>query len=330
MMKNNNPLKNWRINIEDIRFIGKDLQRPVSHVSKSNGDLIVANTSSILTISLDRGEQEYFFDHEKNKTKIKAAGGLSLTKKDDLVFADWENNCIHLLTSKGVIIKTYTEIDGKPIGKVNSTTVDSYGRIWFTVTTRSEPWQNQINTRVSDGFIGVIDGNKARIVADGFCWANGIRFDAKEEWLYILETTGQRVSRLPVLANGKLGEKELFGPSSLNGLAEGFAFDSYGNLWITMVFTDEIVAITPEGEKILLISTTTQNQKNQLLQAFEEHRMTPDIMGIHGSLVPYFSGITFGGKDMKTVYLGSMGGTSIAYFNSPVSGLKLAKKKSIK
>ena len=71
-----------------------------------------------------------------------------------------------------------------------------------------------------------------RIVADGFHFTNEIRFDAKEEFLYVVETTGGRITRLRIDEHGKAGKREIFGPTTLGKGAwpDGIAFDSYGNL----------------------------------------------------------------------------------------------------
>ncbi len=61
--------------------------------------------------------------------------------------------------------------------------IDSRGRIWFTVTTRLQPWMHSINEKVADGYVGLIDEHGIRIVAEGFVGTNKIRFDANEEWL---------------------------------------------------------------------------------------------------------------------------------------------------
>src|SRR4029077_16905228 len=127
------------------------------------------------------------------------------------------------------------------------------GRIWVTVTTREQPWTRQLQTKVSDGYVALIDERGIRIVADGFCGTNELRFDAKEEWLYVVESTGRRISRLRVSEDGSLHEREVFGPAQLPGFPDGFAFDDYGNLWITLIFSDELIAITPEGEVLTLL-----------------------------------------------------------------------------
>jgi gluconolactonase len=52
--------------------------------------------------------------------------------------------------------------------------------------------------------------------------------------------------------------------------------------------------------------------------------MTPEILGGgRGTLAPMMASVTFGGPDLKTVYLGSLTGARLPSFRSPVAGLPL-------
>ncbi len=53
-----------------------------------------------------------------------------------------------------------------------------------------------------------------RIVADGFHFTNEIRFDAKEEWLYIVEICGRHISRMRVQPDGSLTDRKIYGPEN--------------------------------------------------------------------------------------------------------------------
>jgi len=46
-----------------------------------------------------------------------------------------------------------------------------------------------------------------------------------------------------------------------------------------------------------------------------------------GTIAPWMASVTFGGDDLRTVYLGSLMGTTIPYFRSPVAGLPMAHWK---
>ena len=52
-----------------------------------------------------------------------------------------------------------------------------------------------------------------------------------------------------------------------------------------------------------------------------------DMLAAGGTIAPWFASITFGGPDLKTVYVGSLRGTRIPYFQSPVAGLPMVHWK---
>jgi sugar lactone lactonase YvrE len=43
----------------------------------------------------------------------------------------------------------------------------------------------------------------------------------------------------------------------------------------------------------------------------------------HGTIAPWMASVTFGGPDLQTVYIGSLRGTTIPFFRSPVAGLPM-------
>jgi len=103
---------------------------------------------------------------------------------------------------------------------------------------------------------------------------------------------------------------------------DGFAFDAYGNLWVTLVMTDQLIAITPEGEVLTLLDDSHPEAARRLNEHYEARTLTPEIMGAcAGTLAPWMASLTFGGPDLRTVYLGSLRGTTLPSFRSPVAGL---------
>lgn len=61
-----------------------------------------------------------------------------------------------------------------------------------------------------------------------------------------------------------------------------------------------------------------------MLQAFEEDRVTPDLqVACGGTIAPWMASVTFGGPDLKYVYIGSLRGTTIPWFRAPVAGLPM-------
>jgi len=216
-------------------------------------------------------------------------------------------------------------IDGTPIGKVNFVLRDARGRIWLTISTRIVNWMSAISPRYADGYVAVLDNDGARIVADGFMFTNEIRFDAAEEWLYVVETTGRRITRLRIGENAEVLARETFGPADTGGFIDGIAFDAYGNLWGTHVMSDRIFAITPEGEFRVILDDDNPEPSAALYEAFERDAVTPNhMLACGGTIAPWFASITFGGPDLRTVYIGSLRGNRIPGFRSPVAGLPMA------
>jgi sugar lactone lactonase YvrE len=255
--------------------------------------------------------------------------GLAFTADGDILIANIGRGALERLTQFGSLSTICDQIDGNPLGMVNFVLVDNSGRVWVTVTTRVTPWPRAVNDRLPDGFIARLDEDKLAIVADGFVGTNEIRFDEDEQWMYVVESHARRISRLRLKADGHFSSREIYGPPDLGGIPDGMAFDLEGNLWITLVNADRLIALTPEGDVHVLLDDGDATG----LASFEEHyarrTVTPEILSAcRGTIAPLMSSVTFGGDDLQTVYLGSLMGTAIASFRSPIPGLPLAHWKA--
>jgi sugar lactone lactonase YvrE len=212
------------------------------------------------------------------------------------------------------------------VGKVNFVLRDSRYRVWITVSTRVINWMHALRTDLADGYIARYERGAFRIVAEGFHFTNEIRFDAREEFLYVVETAGGCISRLRVDTDGNLGGREIFGPSTLGTGAwpDGIAFDSAGNLWGTMVYSDKLFVLTPEGDLKILLDEGDPVKVNALERAFFNNHVTEDVLFATGQgIAPWMASVTFGGPDLRTVYIGSLKGKRIPCFRAPVPGLPM-------
>lgn len=338
-----NPLKNWSLRLEDIEFIGEGLQRPECIVAQPDGTLWVADArGGVMKIDTDRNQSLIApdvvaahgdFNFEDRYVKAQGASlpnGLALTDEGDFIICNWGLDRIEkLYKATGKVEVLYDQLNGRPLGKTNFPLIDSKGRIWFTVTTTMQPWTESINSDELDGYIGVIDEQGIRIAADHIGGANEIRFDDQEEWLYVVESNVRHISRFRVAEDGTLSDREIYGPEELDGFPDGFAFDVYGNLWVTLVMVDKLIAITPEQDVITILDDSNPSANALLNQHYRSKTLTPEIMqASRGTLAPWMASITFGGEDLKTVYLGSLQGTKIPYFRSPVAGQALRHWKT--
>jgi sugar lactone lactonase YvrE len=325
-----------------IQFLGHDLQRPECILAERDGTIWTADarggvmrhapdgTQMLITpimpsppTPLPMGEGSNF-----EKRYVQAQGslpnGLAFTRDGDFIIANWGTDALELMTRDGKLKTLYTEIDGVPLGKANFPLRDSKNRIWFSVTTREQPWTKQLQTKANDGYIALVDEHGIRIVAEGFCGTNEIRFDDNEEWLYVVESTGRKISRLRAHADGSLTDREIYGPTELEGHPDGFAFDAYGNLWVTLIFLDKLIALTPQGDVLTILDDSNPETNAVYEKHFQAGTLTPEIMSAnHGTLCPWMASLTFGGADLQTVYLGSLRGTTVPYFRSPIAGQKM-------
>lgn len=335
MSRSDNPLIGWAVDRAAIQTIGHGLQRPECVLAEPDGTLWAADArGGVMHIRPD-GSQHLIAPaghggiEPGNPTSLILNGatlpnGIALNRSGDFLIANFGTDSIEYMRRDGRTTTLYDRIDGQPLGKTNFVLVDSRNRIWFTVTTRLTPWIRSVNEKVADGYVGLIDERGIRIVADGFVGTNEIRFDAQEQWLYVVESNARRISRLRAREDGSLHGRETYGPADLGGTPDGFAFDTYGNLWITIVQTDRLIALTPEGEILTLLDDCDPLQRQIYDRHFYSGTLTPEIMAAtQGDIAPWMASITFGGPDLRTVYLGSLRGTTLPFFRSPVAGLAL-------
>jgi gluconolactonase len=337
MSRRPNPLDGFVVDPAVITYVGQGLQRPECILAERDGSLWSADarggvvhirpdgTQRLITQTASRGFAEAA-DEEARFVSGTLPNGLAFARNGDVLISNFGTDRLELMTRSGETRVLVDSIDGQAIGKVNFVLRDSKDRIWLTISTRTKNWMRAMSPNVRDGSIALYDGGRLRIVADGFAFTNEIRLDAKEEWLYVAETCACRVTRLRVQPDGSLTDREIFGPSDHGAFIDGIAFDAHGNLWGTHVMLDRIFAITPEGElRILLDDDRGSAAGKALMAAFARDEATPELMlACGGTIAPWFASITFGGADLSTAYIGSLRGSRIPSFRSPVAGLPMA------
>lgn len=324
-----NPLLNWTVDRNAISYIGKDLHRPECILAERDGTLWCSDARGGVTRISPDGSQQLVAPEGSGAATDLVEGetmpnGIAFDAAGDILIANFGTGALEHLTRDGTLTTLHDSIDGKPLGKANFILRDSKGRIWFTVLTQLDPWTLSINQKPTDGYVGVIDDKGIRIVVEGLNGTNEARWDANEEWLYIVESHARHITRVRFDADANLIAREVFGPEDLGGTPDGCAFDAHGNLWIAIVMTDCLIALTPEGEKLVLLDDRDPEQSAIYNRHFYENNMTPEVIqATRGTIAPWLASVTFGGPDLRTVYLGSLLGTSIASFRSPVPGLPL-------
>jgi len=332
-----NPILNFEIDRKTLHYTGTDLQRPECILAERNGALWSADARGGVVKILPDGTQE--ITRQKQSGHFEGAtseaarylegtlpNGMAFARNGDFLIANFGTDCLEVMSRDGESRVLADSIDGQPIGKVNFVLRDSKDRLWVTVSTKIRNWMHALRTDLKDGYLARYEDGAFHTVADGFGFTNEIRFDANEEYLYVVETTGGCITRLRIDDQGVAGGREVFGPTSLGKGAwpDGIAFDVYGNLWGTMVYSDKLFVLTPEGDLHVLLDEGDPQKVDALERQFFNNHVTEDVLFATGrGVAPWMASVTFGGPDLRTAYIGSLKGKSIPYFQAPVAGLPM-------
>lgn len=332
-----NPLRGFRIGREDLRYVGSGLQRPECILAEPDGTLWSADArGGVVRIAPD-GSQMLIAQQADNRfagtadlakrfTEGTLPNGLAFARNGDFLIANFGTDCLEVMDRQGRSRVLYDSIDGQPIGKVNFVLRDSRDRLWVTVSTRIRNWMDAVRPGIADGFIALADERGLRVVADGLRFTNEVRLDAREEYLYAVETCGRCICRFKVGADGSLSGREIFGPSDFGpaGFPDGCTFDSYGNLWVTLIMAERLIALTPDGEVLTIFDDGQPDKIAALEEAYQAGQATAEhMMATRSSATPWMASITFGGPDLRNAYIGTLFGDRIPYFRSPVAGLPM-------
>ncbi len=207
------------------------------------------------------------------------------------------------------------EVDGRRLVASNYPIVDRAGNVWCSHSTFD---MGEAQKGKADGFVYRLrsDG-RAEKMADGLELANGLALDADESHLYVCQTMGRNVVRFPIRADGSLGAREPYGPvlgvpafkgatpeqRARFGATDGCGFDQEGNLWVTLVVANRIVAITPSGSVETIVYDPT------------------------GAIMDWPTNVSWGGPDLCDLYIGSIRKDYVLRARSPVPGLPLIHQR---
>ena len=205
--------------------------------------------------------------------------------------------------------------------------MDSSGALWCSVSTAADDLLDTIARGTADGYIFRVapDRSSAAVVASGVQFPNCMALDRDEGYLYVARTVAADAVRFPIVGES-LGEQEQFGPalgarradefgadatallgdaqaSRRWGMADGCALDSQGNLWVTLILANKIVAITPEGQVTVVIEDP------------------------EGKLVNAPTSVAWGGADMRDVYIGSIATPYVLKGRSSVPGMPMVHQR---
>jgi sugar lactone lactonase YvrE len=332
-----NPIDGFRLSKEDFSFIGEGLQRPECILAEKDGTLWSADARGGVVKISSNGSQEIITqshnaeafgtstDDSNKFVDGTLPNGLAFASNGDILISNFGTDCLERMTRNGETTVMFDTVDGDAIGKVNFVCRDSKNRIWITVSTMLHDWPKAIDKNLIDGRVLLYEEDKGvRIVADDVHFSNECKLDDNEEYLYVVQTCGRNIARYKIDDNGDLGAKEIYGPNDTGRFIDGCAFDAYGNLWGTHVMTDGLFVIKPNGDYVMVFDDSNPEEVKKLDDAFQAGTVDAELLlSCGGDIATWCASVTFGGPDLKTVYVGSLRSTNLPYFTSPVAGLPM-------
>lgn len=311
------------IRVTGLQAIGRGMDRPEHVVVAGDGRVFASDKASAVAELID----------EHTVRRIGQAGGepngIAIDRNGHFLIANFGSGVLQDLDPQtGAITAILSgQLDGRPLRWLNFVLTDSAGALWCSISTVADDLVDTIARGTADGFIFRVtpDRQSAQVVADAVSFPNCMALDRNEEYLYVVRTVTADVMRFPI--DGEtLGPPERFGPplgdrrpdefgpdhgrfladpetSRRWGMADGCAFDADGNLWVTLVLANRIVAISPDGRA----QTVLEDPDGKLLNA------------------P--TSIAWGGRDMRDIYIGSIATPYVLKGRSSVPGLPLIHQR---
>lgn len=289
-----------KMDLRQVKTIGSGLTRPEGVMAHDDGSVYTADGYGRCARIAPNGQTAFFG---------KLGGlpnGICLDRDGNCIVANIGNGEVQSLSPSGRHSVLMTGADGKRMFTPNFPFLDFAGRLWVSNSTENPDIDASLQAPVPDGCLVVIaPGEAPRIVAKGICFANGVAVDAPEEFVYVAETMQRRVLRYRIGNGNSVGPAEVYGPAFLGklGFPDGIAFDEAGNLWVTFPAANAIGFINPQGR----------------LEIFVEDPP--------GAVINRPANICFGGKDRRTAFIGSLGGTNVPCFEVPHPGMRLVHQK---
>jgi sugar lactone lactonase YvrE len=311
------------IQVTDLTPVGHGIERPEHVVVTSDGRIFASDKGSAVAEILG----------ENSIRRIGTAGGepngIAIDQRGHFLIANFGSGVLQDLDpdSGNITPLLSGEVDGHPLKWLNYVLADSSGALWCSVSTATDDLLDTLSRGTADGYILRVapDRSTATVVARGVQFPNCMALDRDEDYLYVVRTLAADVLRFPIF-DVSLGEREQFGPAlgvrrpdefdveaaalladpevaRRWGMADGCAFDADGNLWVTLVLANRIVAITPKGNATVVVEDA------------------------EGTVLNSPTSVAWGGSDMRDVYIGSVGAPYVLKGRSSVPGMPMVHQR---
>ena len=318
----------FTLDLDTVDFVGEGLQRPECVLATRAGVLHMPDwRGGVVRIDAD-GQQRRIGCAATREEAVLLPNGIALLPDGSYLIANLgADGGIWRLHPDGRREPWLTSVDGVALPAVNFVWMDARERIWFTVMFRSHAGAGRHGFRadIADAYIGLVDSvarpDTARIAGEGIFTANECRIGHDGAHLYVNETFGSRLCRFPLRADGTLGAREVVAQFDDDTLPDGLTLDAQGAFWVTGVAANRIIRVQPDGAWHVVAEDFEPAHMADVRRAVRDGSLDRALLyDNHARVLPNITSLAFGGPDLRTAYLGSVSGTRLAVFRSPVAG----------
>ncbi|MGL1922507.1 MAG: SMP-30/gluconolactonase/LRE family protein [Hyphomicrobiales bacterium] len=309
------------IDLNAVSTIGRDLQRPECVLATKSGDLYVSHKGHGVARICPNGDQYLLAPSTQYQEQSILPNGIALKENGSFIIANISDaGGIFELDPDGMR-PLVTEIGGQKMPPVNFVKVDEVGRVWFSVSSTFSPRHLAYRRGVRNGFVGIIENGKAKILLDGLHYTNEIKPDLKNGWLYVSETFGQFISRFAIRKDGTLGAREVYAQFPRGAFVDGIALDDDGGVWAACIVSNELYHVPKGGIPKVYVQERNQDWVDEVEDALDAKKMNRSHFDKSPAIkLQNIASVAFHGESLDKLVCGCLLGEKLVSMKAPVKG----------
>lgn len=216
--------------------------------------------------------------------------GLTFSAQQELWICNSGLHQLMRVDRGGRVLSAIDRVSGVPLVTPNFSVFDREGNLYFS---DSGTWDD-----ANSCVYRLRAGGASEYFAGPFAFANGLALSPDDRFLFVAESQSDSVRRIPILADGRAGEPEVY-VTGMARIPDGLALDALGNLYVTCYASDCLYRVSPERRVEML--------------AFDPE----------GTRIARPTNLAFGGPDFDDIFVANLGRWHIGRAHLGVPGQKL-------
>ena len=304
--------------LSNRRVFANGARRPECVQCLPDGRVLCSDSRGGISAFTEDGNQRYVGIEERSEL---ISNGFAIKADGTAVFANVGTaGGIWSVDPKGNFEPVVESVEGTP----NFVLVGPRGEIWFSVLTAAGHSAPLSESR-ADGYIARLKDGNVEIMTDGLITANEFKFDAQGRYLYINETFARRTTRFDVSETGQLSNRSLLACYDEGTFPDGLALDANGDIWTPSIISNQILHVTKEGAVSVLYKEYDAARADEIQSALSAGTLTRELIYQDtDAVLNNPSSLAFGGRDLRTLYAGSITNTYLCAFDCSVAGQPMA------